>query len=74
MRAFVVRFSFSTPPNQEIGSGGNMKHLRNDLFCVKWDVKSQITQSVKCTPVGLVSVVSIRLRVMSMLAVFRFLS
>jgi len=33
-----VRFSFSIP-SQEIG-----ERLRNDLFCVEWDVKTQLLQ------------------------------
>jgi len=44
MRAFVVELGlvFSIP-SQEIGLG---KLLRNDLFCVEWDVKPPITQSL----------------------------
>jgi len=41
-------YSFSLP-SQEIGSGNR---LRNDLFCVEWDVKPRLSQSVlvfKCT-------------------------
>jgi len=29
-------------PSQEIAFG---KRLRNDLFCVKWDIKPQLDQS-----------------------------
>ena len=36
---------FSTP-RQEIGLG---KRLRNDLFCVEWDVKPQLSQSVNAS-------------------------
>jgi len=44
MCAFVVfRFSFSTP-SRVIGLG---KRLRNDLFCVEWDIKPQLSQAVK---------------------------
>ena len=38
-----VRFNFYFLPSQAIGSG---KRLRNDLFCVKWDMKQQLCQSV----------------------------
>ena len=38
-----VRFRFFPIPSQEIGLG---KRLRNDLFCVEWDVKPQLSQSV----------------------------
>ena len=34
-----VRFSFFSIPSQETGLG---KRLRNDLFCVEWDVKPQL--------------------------------
>ena len=37
-----VKFSFSIT-SQEIGLG---KRLRNDLFCIEWDVKSQLSQSI----------------------------
>ena len=37
-----VTFGFSIP-SQEIGSG---KRLRNDPFCVKWDVKPQLSLSL----------------------------
>ena len=30
-------------PSQEIGFG---KRLRNDLFCVEWDVKPQLNESI----------------------------
>jgi len=42
-----VRFSFFVP-SQEIGVA---KRLRNDLFCVEWDVKPQLNQSINnmCT-------------------------
>ena len=36
MRAFVVLGSVFSVPSQEIGL---RKHLRNNLFCVEWDVK-----------------------------------
>jgi len=43
MRAFVVSdLAFSTP-SQETGSG---KRLWNDPFCVAWDVKPQLNQSI----------------------------
>ena len=37
MCAFVVLGFVFSIPSQEIGFG---KRLRNDLFCVKWDVKA----------------------------------
>ena len=39
-RCYCVRFSFFSIPSQEIGSG---KRLQNDLFCVEWDVKPQLS-------------------------------
>jgi len=33
---YCVTFCFSIP-NQKVGLG--KEHLRNDLFCVEWDVK-----------------------------------
>ena len=45
MRAFVVLgLVFFSIPGQEIGS---RKRLRNDLFCVEWGVKPQLSQSIK---------------------------
>ena len=38
-----VRFSFFSIPSQAIGLG---KRLQNSLFCVKWDVKPQLTLSL----------------------------
>ena len=44
MRAFYcVRFSFFSTPSQKIGLG---KRLRNDPFCVQWDMKPRLSQSV----------------------------
>jgi len=44
MRAFVVLgLVFFSIPSQEIGLE---KRLRSDLFCVEWDVKPQLSQSV----------------------------
>jgi len=43
MRAFVVLGLVFFTPSQEIGLG---KRLRNDLFCVDWDVKPQLSQSL----------------------------
>jgi len=43
MRAFVVLGLVFSIPSQEIGLG---KRLRNDLFCVEWDVKPKLSQSV----------------------------
>ena len=40
-----VRFSFFSIPNLEIGLG---ERPWNDLFCVKWDVKPQLSQSIRC--------------------------
>ena len=37
-----VRFSFFSIPRQEIGLG---TRLRNDLFCVEWDIKPQLSHS-----------------------------
>ena len=42
MCAFVVLGSVVSTPSQEIGLG---KCLRNDLFCVEWDVKPHLSQS-----------------------------
>jgi len=42
MHAFVVLGLVFSIPSQEIGFG---KCLRNDLFCVEWDVKLQVSQS-----------------------------
>jgi len=48
MCAFVVLGLVFSIPRQEIGLG---KRLGNDLFCVKWDVKPQLNQSINvhCT-------------------------
>ena len=43
MRPFVVLGLVFSIPSQETGLG---KLLRNDLFCVKWDVKPQLNQSI----------------------------
>ena len=43
MRAFIVLGFVFSIPSQEIGLG---KRLRNNLFCVEWDVKPQLSQSV----------------------------
>ena len=44
MRAFVVLgLVFFAVPSQETGLA---KRLRNDLFCVEWDVKPQRNQSI----------------------------
>jgi len=45
MRASVVLgFVFSTKPRDWLG-----EHLRNDLFCVEWDVKlNSFNQSQTC--------------------------
>ena len=43
MRVFVVSGLVFSIPSQEIGLG---KRLRNDLFCVEWDVKPELNQSV----------------------------
>ena len=37
-----VSFSFFSIPSQQIGS---VKHLRNDLFCVEWDIKPQLSHA-----------------------------
>jgi len=42
-RAFVVLGFVFSIPCQEIGSG---KRLRNDLYCVEWDARPQLGQSV----------------------------
>jgi len=43
MRAFVVLSLVFSLPSQETGLG---KRLRNDLFCVWWGVKPQLSQSI----------------------------
>ena len=43
MHAFVVLGLVFSIPSQEIGLG---KRLQNDLFCVEWDVKPQLSQSI----------------------------
>ena len=43
VRAFVVLSLVSSIPSQE---NGVEKRLRNDLFCVQWDVKPQLNQSI----------------------------
>ena len=43
MHAFIVLGLVFSIPSQEIGLG---KRLRNNLFCVEWDVKPQLSQSV----------------------------
>ena len=43
MRASVVLGLVFSVPSQEIGLG---KRLRNDLFCVEWDIKAQLNQSL----------------------------
>ena len=42
MSAFVVLGLVFFIPSQDIGLG---KRLRNDLFCVEWDVKPQLNES-----------------------------
>jgi len=46
MRAFVVLGLVFSIPSQEIGLG---KGLRNDVFCVEWDVKPQLNQLIKAS-------------------------
>jgi len=46
MHDFVVLGLVFSIPSQETGLG---KRLRNDLFCVEWDVKPQLNQSVNLT-------------------------
>ena len=43
MRAFVVLGLVFSTPSQEIGLG---KRVRNDLVCVVWDVKPQLSQMI----------------------------
>ena len=43
MHVFVVLGLVFSVPSQEIGLG---KRLRNDLFCVEWDIKAQLNQSL----------------------------
>jgi len=43
MHAFVVLGLVFSVPSQEVGPG---QRLRNDLFCVEWDVKPQLDQSI----------------------------
>jgi len=47
MHAFVVLGLVFSIPSQEIGLG---KRLQNDLFCVKWDIKPQLSQFFGVTP------------------------
>ena len=42
MHVFVVLALVFSLPSQEIGLG---KSPRNDLFCVEWDIKPQLSQS-----------------------------
>jgi len=42
MHAFVVSGLVFSIPSQEVDLG---KRLRNDLFCVEWGVKPQLSQS-----------------------------
>jgi len=44
MRAFVVLGLVFSIPSHEIGL---RKRLRNDLFCVEWDVKRQLSQPIE---------------------------
>ena len=44
MRAIVVLGLVFSIPSREVGSG---KRLRNDLFCVEWDVKPQLDRSIE---------------------------
>ena len=41
MHAFVVLGLVFSVPSQEIGSG---KRLQNELVCVEWDVKRQLSE------------------------------
>ena len=43
MHAFLVLGLVFSISSQEMGLG---KRLRNDLFCVEWDVKPQLSQAV----------------------------
>ena len=44
MRAIVVLGLVFSIPSREVGSG---KRLRNDLFCVEWDVKPQLDRWIE---------------------------
>ena len=48
--AFVVLGLVSSVLSQEIGGE---ERPRNDLFCVEWDVKPLLSQSVPCSAYGL---------------------
>jgi len=37
----VLRFVFHTKPRDWLG-----ERLRNDVFCVEWDVKPQLSKSI----------------------------
>ena len=43
MCAFVVKFCFSCQAKKLA-----WERVRNDLFCVEWDVKLQLSQSISC--------------------------
>ena len=45
--AFLVLDLVSSVLRQEIGKE---EHLRNDLFCVKWNVKPELNQLMKLLP------------------------
>ena len=58
MCAFIVLGLVFSIPSQEIGFG---KCLRNDLFCIEWDVKqNSINQSLHSIRCGLFSMLCIR--------------
>ena len=46
MRAFVVLGLVFSVIGQETTQTSLAKRLRNDLFCVEWDVKPQLNQSI----------------------------
>jgi len=47
MRAFVVLGLVFSMIGQETTQTSLAKRLRNDLFCVEWDVKPQLNQSIR---------------------------
>jgi len=62
MHAFVVSGLVFSTPSQEIGLG---KPLRNDLFCVEWDVKPHLSKSIDqlCLEMGYLSPEALHLEI-----------
>ena len=49
MRAFVVLGLVFSIPSEQIGLG---RRLQNGLFCVEWDAKPQLNQSIQIVSDG----------------------